>query len=167
MNEPNSAADYDFEIESMAPSSKIHKAKKHSFFYYLRFLFLGTLFGIVLVKGEVVSWFRIQEMFRLQSFHMYGVIGSAIIVGIISVAIIKLFRLSSIDGERIEFPSKVFHKGQVFGGLIFGLGWALTGACPGPLFAQIGSGFTVVIAGLLSAIFGTWLYGWLQQRLPH
>ena len=100
----------------------------------------GILFGIILVKAEVVSWFRIQEMFRLQSFHMYGVIGSAVVVGIISVFLIKKFKLKSIDGESIKLESKKFNKGQIYGGLIFGLGWAVTGACPGPLFAQIGTG---------------------------
>jgi len=128
---------------------------------------LGCLFGVVLIKSEVVSWFRIQEMFRFQSFHMYGVIGSAIVVGVISVWFIKRFQLKSIDGDSITFPVKHFHKGQIFGGLLFGFGWALTGACPGPLFAQIGAGFSVVIVGLLSAIAGTWLYGVLQDKLPH
>lgn len=156
--------DFDFEVSS---EEKNAAATKHSFLYYLRFLFMGTLFGIVLVKGEVVSWFRIQEMFRFQSFHMYGVIGSAVIVGIISVYIIKQFRTKSIDGETISFPVKKFHKGQIFGGLIFGFGWALTGACPGPLYAQIGAGFSVVIVGLVSAIAGTWVYGALQNKLPH
>ena len=159
--------DFDFEIELAEDISNREPQKKHSFLYYLRFLLLGTLFGIVLVKGEVVSWFRIQEMFRFQSFYMYGVIGSAVVVGIISVYIIKRLQLKSIDGEKISFPIKHFHKGQIFGGLIFGFGWAMTGACPGPLFAQIGAGFTVVIVGLLSAIAGTWVYGSLQNKLPH
>ena len=159
----NIEPDFDFEMEQ---GSK-EQLERHSFLYYLRFLLLGTLFGIVLVKGEIISWFRIQEMFRFQSFHMYGVIGSAMIVGIISVWIIKRFQLKSIDGEKITFPIKHFHKGQIFGGLLFGFGWALTGACPGPLFAQIGSGFSVVIIGLLSAIAGTWVYGVLQHKLPH
>jgi uncharacterized membrane protein YedE/YeeE len=106
-------------------------------------------------------------MFRFQSFYMYGVIGSAVVVGIISVFIIKRFQLKSIDREKISFPTKHFHKGQIFGGLLFGFGWAMTGACPGPLFAQIGAGFTVVIVGLVSAIAGTWVYGSLQNKLPH
>jgi uncharacterized membrane protein YedE/YeeE len=163
---PQPEHDYDFEIETIKVSQQ-EASKKHSVLYYLRFLLLGTLFGIVLIKGEVISWFRIQEMFRFQSFHMYGVIGSAVVVGIISVWIIKKFGMKSIDGEKISFPSKQFHKGQIFGGLLFGGGWALTGACPGPLFAQIGAGFSVVIVGLLSAIAGTWVYGWLEHKLPH
>ncbi|HJS53630.1 MAG TPA: DUF6691 family protein [Chitinophagaceae bacterium] len=133
----------------------------------LKFGFAGILFGIILVKSEVISWFRIQEMFRLQSFHMYGVIGSAIVVGIISVLIIKKFKIRSIDGEPIHFEPKKFNKGQIYGGLLFGFGWALTGACPGPLFAQIGTGATVVIVTLFSAILGTWLYGYLRDKLPH
>ena len=133
----------------------------------LKFTIAGILFGIILVKSEVISWFRIQEMFRLQSFHMYGVIGSAIIVGIISVFIIKKFKIRSVDGEEIRFEPKKFNKGQIYGGLLFGFGWALTGACPGPLFAQIGTGATVIIVTLFSAIAGTWVYGYLREKLPH
>jgi uncharacterized membrane protein YedE/YeeE len=98
---------------------------------------------------------------------MYGVIGSAVVVGISSVYLIKRFQIRSVDGEKISFPIKKFHKGQIFGGLIFGFGWAMTGACPGPLFAQIGAGFPVVIIGLLSAIAGTWVYGSIQHKLLH
>ncbi|WP_192346674.1 DUF6691 family protein [Algoriphagus sp. Y33] len=133
----------------------------------MKYLILGILFGIVFVKAEIISWFRIQEMFRLDSFHMYGVIGSAIVTGIISIQLIKRFRIKSIAGEEIKIPKKEFRKGQIIGGFIFGLGWAITGACPGPLFAQIGSGFTVVIVTLLSAIAGTWVYGKFSDRLPN
>jgi uncharacterized membrane protein YedE/YeeE len=133
----------------------------------IKYLFAGLLFGIVLVKSEVISWFRIQEMFRLQAFHMYGIIGSAIVMGMISVLIIKRFRLKTISGAEIIIPTKKFHWGNVYGGLIFGLGWAITGACPGPLFAQIGSGFLVTIITLLSAIAGTWFYGLIREKLPH
>lgn len=133
----------------------------------LKYLVVGILFGIVFVKAEVISWFRIQEMFRLQSFHMYGVIGSAVLVGMISVLIIKKFNIKTIHGEKIVFNSKKFNKGQIYGGLIFGLGWALTGACPGPLFAQIGTGATVIFITLLSAVAGTWFYGFLRDKLPH
>ena len=132
----------------------------------IKYALIGMLFGIVLVKSQVISWFRIQEMFRLQSFHMYGVISSAIVTGMISIAIIKKFRLKTIGGDPIIIPVKKFHWGNVIGGLIFGLGWAITGACPGPLFAQIGGGFIVVIFTLLSAITGTWVYGRLQTKLP-
>ncbi|HEX6180037.1 MAG TPA: DUF6691 family protein [Chitinophagaceae bacterium] len=133
----------------------------------LKFTVAGILFGIILLKSEVISWFRIQEMFRLQSFHMFLVLGSAVVTGVISVLLIKKFKIRTINGEPITFPVKKFHKGQIFGGLMFGFGWALTGACPGPLFAQIGSGMTVVIITTLSAVAGTWLYGRLRDRLPH
>ena len=133
----------------------------------LNFLLLGTIFGFILIKAEVVSWFRIQEMFRLQSFHMYGVIGTAVVTGIISVWLIKKFKVKTIYGEPIELHPKQFNKGQVYGGLLFGAGWALTGACPGPLYALIGTGATVIIATLLAAIAGTWVYGLLREKLPH
>ncbi|MGV3559290.1 DUF6691 family protein [Larkinella arboricola] len=133
----------------------------------LKYLIVGTVFGIVFVKAEVISWFRIQEMFRLDSFHMYGVIGSAVLVGMLSVQLIKRFNVKTIQGETVQIAPKTFHKGQIFGGLIFGLGWALTGACPGPLFAQIGSGFLGVGVTLISAVAGTWLYGYFRERLPH
>jgi uncharacterized membrane protein YedE/YeeE len=134
---------------------------------YLKFLLAGIFFGLVLIKAEVVSWFRIQEMFRFQSFHMYGIIGSAVITGMISILLIKKFKIKTIDKEPIVIVPKTFNKGFIYGGLLFGFGWAITGACPGPLFAQIGSGATVVIVTLLSAIAGTWTYGWLRPKLPH
>jgi uncharacterized protein len=133
----------------------------------LKYLLIGIGFGIVAVKSEIISWFRIQEMFRFQSFHMYGVIGTAVMVGVISVFLIKKFNVKTIDNEDITFEPKVFSKGNIYGGLLFGFGWALTGACPGPLYAQIGSGFGVVIVTTLSALLGTWTYGLLQKRLPH
>ncbi|MFC4872514.1 DUF6691 family protein [Negadavirga shengliensis] len=132
----------------------------------LKYLVLGILFGIVFVKAEIISWFRIQEMFRLQSFFMYGVIGSAILVGAVSIQLIKRFKIKTLDGESVKIADKKFKKGQIIGGFIFGLGWALTGACPGPLFAQVGSGFTVVAVTLLSAVAGTWVYGRFADRLP-
>ena len=157
----------DFEVRSLDTMCVNESELKHPFLYNLKYLAIGILFGIILVKSEVISWFRIQEMFRLQSFHMYGIIGSAVIVGIISVWLIKKFRIKTIYGESIEFVSKKFNKGNIYGGLLFGFGWALTGACPGPLFAQIGTGATVIIITLLSAIAGTWLYGYFRERLPH
>ncbi|WP_375562962.1 DUF6691 family protein [Bernardetia sp. OM2101] len=141
--------------------------KVEKWYHNLKYLFVGIAFGIVFVKAEIISWFRIQEMFRLESIHMYGVIGTAILTGMISVFIIKKFNIKTLSGEKIVFKDKVFNKGQIYGGLIFGLGWAMTGACPGPLFAQIGTGATVVLVTLLSAIFGTWMYGLLRERLPH
>lgn len=133
----------------------------------LKYLIIGILFGAVFVKAEIISWFRIQEMFRLQSFFMYGVIGSAIVVGLISIQLIKKFNIKTMKGEKVNIPKKAFRKGQIIGGFIFGLGWALTGACPGPLFAQIGSGFTVILVTLLSAIAGTWVYGKFSDKLPN
>lgn len=133
----------------------------------IKYLVAGIFFGIVLVKAQVISWFRIQEMFQLTSFHMYGVIGTAVITGIISLQLIKRFKIKTIQGEPIAVAPKTFNKGQIFGGLIFGTGWAITGACPGPLFAQIGTGVTVVCITLLSAIAGTWIYGALKSKLPH
>lgn len=132
-----------------------------------KYLVIGILFGIVFVKAEIISWFRIQEMFRLQSFFMYGVIGSAIAVGALSILLIKKFNIKTIKSEAVKIPKKEFRKGQIIGGFIFGLGWALTGACPGPLYAQIGSGFTVILVTLLSAIAGTWVYGRFSDKLPN
>jgi hypothetical protein len=133
----------------------------------LKYIIAGTLFGIIAVKSEIISWFRIQEMFRLTSFHMYGVIGTAVIVGMISIQIIKRLNIKTLSGEKISIAPKSFQKGQIYGGLIFGFGWAITGACPGPLFAQIGSGFGVITITLLSAIFGTWVYGYFRNKLPN
>ncbi len=133
----------------------------------LKFMLVGILFGIVFVKAEIISWFRIQEMFRLQSIHMYGIIGSAVVVGLISVLIIKKFDIRTLSGDKVTFRDKTFSKGQIYGGLLFGLGWAVTGACPGPLFAQIGTGASVVIITFLSALAGTWTYGYLKEKLPH
>lgn len=157
----------DFEIRSLDTICVNESELKHPWWYNFKYLAAGALFGTILVKAEVISWFRIQEMFRLQSFHMFGVIGSAVVVGILSILFIKKFKIKTIYGEPIEIPKKTFNKGQIFGGLIFGLGWALTGACPGPLFAQIGTGAVVIIVTLFSAIAGTWVYGLIREKLPH
>lgn len=135
--------------------------------HYIKYGIVGIAFGIVFTKAEIISWFRIQEMFRLESFHMYGVIGSAVATGLISVLLIKKFNIKTINGEEVKFHPKNFNKGQVYGGLLFGFGWAMTGACPGPLFAQIGIGATVIIISLLSAIAGTWVYGYFREKHPH
>jgi uncharacterized membrane protein YedE/YeeE len=161
------AENYDFEVRSLDEPAANASSLPGNFFSGLKYASAGIWFGILLVKSEVISWFRIQEMFRLQSFHMYGVIGSAVVTGIISVWLIKKFRVKTISGENIVLPQKKFSKGQVYGGLLFGFGWALTGACPGPLFAQVGTGATVIIITLLSAIAGTWVYGTLVNKLPH
>ena len=157
----------DFEVRSLDTLCINESRLEDKWFHLVKYLFTGVLFGVLLVKAEVVSWFRIQEMFRLQSFHMYGVIGSAVVTGMIAVLLIKKFKVKTIDGESIEIHPKKFNKGQVYGGLLFGLGWAITGACPGPLYAQIGNGATVIVVTLLSAVAGTWVYGKLRDRLPH
>jgi uncharacterized membrane protein YedE/YeeE len=133
------------------------------------YLLFGIAFGAVLTKSEVLSWFRIQEMFRFQSFRMYGIIGTAIATAALSVALIKRMRLKTVSGELISIPNKHLGSGMRYalGGTIFGLGWALTGACPGPLFALVGNGVTVFLAAVLSALVGTWIYGLLKSRLPH
>jgi len=152
-------------IECEAPNDQLTRETTIS--SNMKYLIVGLLFGIVFVKAEIISWYRIQEMFRLHSFHMYGVIGTAVVVGMISVWLIKKFKIRTMQGEEVVFHKKEFHWGNIIGAAMFGLGWAITGACPGPLFAQIGSGFLVVIVTLLSAIAGTWTYGLLRDRLPH
>jgi uncharacterized membrane protein YedE/YeeE len=133
----------------------------------IKFLLVGVLFGTVLTKTEAISWFRIQEMFRFQSFHMYGIIGSAIAVGMLSIWLIKKFKVKSIEGEEILIVDKQFSKGQIIGGTIFGMGWALSGACPGPLYALVGAGYATILVVIASALLGTWLYGYFKPKLPH
>ncbi len=161
------ALDTDYEVRSLDTICINDTELKHPWWYNLKYLAVGIVFGIVFIKAEVVSWFRIQEMFRLQSFHMYGVIGTAVVVGMISVWLIKKYKLKTIHGEEIHFHPKKFNKGQIIGGLMFGFGWAMTGACPGPLFAQIGMGVFVIAVVILSAIAGTWVYGYFRDKLPH
>ena len=135
---------------------------------YLKFFLVGIYFGIVLIKSEVVSWFRIQEMFHFQAIHMYGVLATAIGVGVLSVFLVKGFKLKSFGGEQIDLTPKPFNRvGNLVGGIIFGFGWALTGACPGPLYALAGAGYVSVILALLSAFAGVIVYGTLRPKLPH
>ena len=157
----------DFEVRSLDAMCVNQSELKLKWYQHIKYLLVGLAFGIIFVKAEIISWFRIQEMFRLQSFHMYGVIGSAVVVGIISVWLIKKFKVKTIHGESIMLQPRTFNKGQIYGGLLFGLGWAITGACPGPLYAQIGSGAYVIVITLLSAIAGTWVYGLVREKLPH
>ena len=133
------------------------------------YVLLGIAFGVVLTKSEVISWFRIQEMFRFQAFHMYGIIGSAVVTAALCLQVIKRLKLRSRDGSLIVVPPKALGRGTRYwlGGTLFGLGWAMVGACPGPLFALIGGGVTVMVATLASAVAGTWAYGALRPRLPH
>ncbi len=132
-------------------------------------LALGVLFGIILIKSEVVSWFRIQEMFRFHSFHMYGIIGSAILVAALSLQVIKKFNIKTFYGDAIQIAPKQWDKGVRYwlGGSIFGLGWGLLGACPGPIFALIGTGASVMVVALTGALVGTWVYALARPKLPH
>ena len=135
----------------------------------LVYLAAGMLFGFVITKAEVISWFRIQEMFRFQAFHMFGIFATAIPTAIVTVQAIKRFRVRAFAGEPISIAPKVMGSGAryVLGGTIFGLGWALIGACPGPLFALLGGGLTVILAAIVAALAGTWTYGRMRHLLPH
>jgi uncharacterized membrane protein YedE/YeeE len=161
------AVNTDFEVRSLDAEPQGESTRTRPWWHQLKYLLAGATFGVVLVKSEVVSWFRIQEMFRLQSFHLFGIMGSAIAVGMLSVWLIRKSGVKSLSGEPIVLGKKSFHMGQVYGGLLFGFGWAMTGACPGPLFAQIGAGVGVVTVTLLGALAGTWVYGFLRDKLPH
>ena len=135
---------------------------------YFKFLIVGIFFGIILVKSEAVSWYRIYEMFRFESFHMYGIIGTAVGTGIILLLISKQFRVKNIEGSMMNVPAK--EKGlirYILGGTLFGLGWALSGACPGPMYILVGTGVFAMLIVILAAIFGTYVYGVLKDKLPH
>lgn len=132
----------------------------------IKYLILGVIFGLALTKGEAVSWFRIQEMFHFESFHMYGIFMTAVPAAALSLVLIKKMNLRSMDGETVIIPTKDYHHGVIIGSLIFGFGWALTGACPGPLYAQIGSGYIVILVTFISALFGTWTYAKFRRYFP-
>lgn len=135
---------------------------------FIKYLLIGLLFGIIITKSEVNSWYRIQEMFRFQSFHMYGIIGSAVALGMLFIQWIKRKQIKTYDGDEIKIPSKDKSISRyLFGGIIFGLGWALTGACPGPMYILIGNGFSVFLLVIASALLGTYLYGLVKHKLPH
>lgn len=132
------------------------------------YLFIGTVFGIIMTKSEAVSWFRIQEMFRFESFHMYGIIGTAVVTGAISVILAKRFKWRTIDGADWKLSPKDFTVPRyLFGGTIFGLGWAMTGACPGPMFTLLGHGVWSISLVILASVVGTFTYGLLRPKLPH
>lgn len=132
------------------------------------FLLIGVIFGITMFKSEAASWFRIYEMFKFDSFHMYGIIGSALTIGIVVVQLIKRFKIKSFYGQDIQFnPKTKSFSRYMYGGILFGLGWALAGACPGPMFTLIGAGYLPVLIVVTSSIFGTFLYGLLKNKLPH
>jgi len=134
----------------------------------LSYLLIGIFFGIIMFKSEAASWFRIYEMFRFDSFHMYGIIGSALAVGMLGVQMIKRRRIKSFYGEPIEFqPKEKSFSRYLYGGIIFGLGWALAGACPGPMFTLVGAGYLPIFVVIAAAIIGTFVYGLLKERLPH
>ena len=133
----------------------------------IKYILTGIAFGIIMTKSEAVSWYRIQEMFRFQSFFMYGIIGSAVTLGIMLVAVIKRFRLKDLDRQIIHFPVKDKRwKKYLLGGSVFGMGWAMTGACPGPVFVLLGQGYTVMIMVIAGALAGTFVYARLRDRLP-
>lgn len=132
------------------------------------YLVIGVFFGILLFKSEAASWFRIYEMFQFDSFHMYGIIGSALFIGVLGIQLIKRFNIKSFYGEEIVFtPKEKGFKRYLVGGIFFGLGWALAGACPGPIFTLLGAGFLPIVVVLVSAVLGTYIYGLLKDKLPH
>ena len=134
----------------------------------LKYLLVGLLFGIVMTKSEAISWFRIQEMFRFQSFHMYGIIGVAVVLGAVMHWWMKKSGFKNVDGTAIEFADKPdTYKASIFGGTLFGLGWAMTGACPGPLYTLVGHGLSIILVVIASALVGTFVYGALRSKLPH
>jgi uncharacterized membrane protein YedE/YeeE len=135
---------------------------------FVKYLLIGILFGITMTKSEAISWYRIQEMFRFQSFHMYGIIGTSVFMGLIMRGVIKRFNFKAITGEPIKLKVSEFGvKRYLFGGIVFGLGWALSGACPGPLYVLIGAKITVFIVVIFSAVLGTFIYGLVKDKIPH
>ena len=159
---PHRIAD-DEEIAAAGPAPKSLAADA------ARYLAAGIYFGVVLTKSQVISWYRVQEMFRFQAFHMYGIIASAVMVAAVSLMVIRRYGVRTLAGEPIVIPPKVMGRGHRYwiGGGLFGAGWALTGACPGPLFALLGNGVSVIAVAIVSALGGTWTYGYLRPRLPH
>lgn len=134
----------------------------------IKYILSGILFGIIMTKSEAISWFRIQEMFLFQSIHMYGIIGVAVLFGLIEVAVIKHYHLKDIKGEPIKFDDKVKSVPRyLIGGIIFGLGWAMTGACPGPMYTLLGHGIPIMLVVIASALLGTLVYGMVRHKLPH
>ena len=135
---------------------------------FIKYLLIGILFGVTMTKSEVISWYRIQEMFRFQSFHMYGIIGSAVVIGVVMTFLMKRFHFQTLEGTSIK--EKISEKGvyrYLFGGIVFGLGWALTGACPGPMYTLVGADMPVFIVVIASAIVGAFAYGVIRSKLPH
>lgn len=135
---------------------------------YIKYSIAGILFGIVMTKSEAISWFRMQEMFRFESFHMYGIIGTAVILGVILVSLLKKVGLTTMDGEALSLkPKNMSIARYLIGGTIFGLGWAMTGTCPGPMFTILGQGVWSILLVIFGAVLGTFVYGLVRNRLPH
>ncbi|MBG6234059.1 putative membrane protein YedE/YeeE [Pedobacter sp. CAN_A7] len=135
---------------------------------FIKFILAGILFGIIMSKSEAISWYRIQEMFRFQSFHMYGLMGTAVVIGSLAVYLIKKYKIKDFAGQPIEFPNKEKSIARyLLGGIIFGLGWALTGACPGPMFVNLGHGYLGMVVVIVGALGGTYIYGLIKNKLPH
>jgi len=135
---------------------------------FIKYIITGILFGIVMSKSEAVSWYRIQEMFRFQSFHMFGIIGTAVLSGVLFTWLIKVFKVKDLQAEHIKFPEKDRSwKRYLYGGIIFGLGWALTGACPGPIFVLLGQGYAIMGVVIFGSLLGTYTYGAIKSKLPH
>jgi uncharacterized membrane protein YedE/YeeE len=131
------------------------------------FLLIGTVFGITLIKSDAVSWYRMQEMFRFQGFQMFGIFITAIPTAALSIFLLRKLKVKTLEGEPIQIPKKKFNWGYVYGAILFGIGWGLTGECPGPIYVQIGSGLTIAVVTLISALAGTWVYSYLKPKLPH
>ena len=135
---------------------------------YIKYLTTGILFGIIMTKAEIISWYRIYEMFQFDAFHMYGIIGSAVVLGVISVQLIKRSKMKNIHGDTIHFnPKNMSITRYLAGGIIFGLGWAMVGACPGPMFVLLGQGYLPIVVVIFGALLGTLMYGILRSKLPH
>jgi len=166
----NTASPRDFECVDTPQLAATSKPTVESPLNLVAYLILGIYLGAIFMMSEVVSWYRIQEMFRFQSFHLYGIIGSAVVVGVISVQLIKRFNLHAVGGQPIKIEPKDWSgigTRYWLGGTLFGLGWALVGACPGPMFAVVGSGVTVMLVAIAAAMLGTWAYAALRHKLPH
>lgn len=135
---------------------------------YIKYLLVGVLFGIVMTKSEAISWFRIQEMFRFESFHMYGIIGTAVIFGMIVTSLLKMKSVKNIEGDAIKFnPKNMSIPRYIIGGAIFGMGWSITGTCPGPMFTLLGHGIWSILIVIAGAIIGTYIYGLVRTKIPH
>lgn len=152
----------------MQTTSVAPRKTSHSLVAFWPYLLLGTLFGFTLMKSEAASWYRIQEMFRFQSFHMFGIIGSAVVVGALTTGLLRRSGLSTQEGEPIRItPKEPGMMRYVYGSVLFGIGWGLAGVCPGPIFTLVGAGLPGMFVVLLSALVGTWVYGMVRKRLPH